>query len=173
MLQDRVSVLPVLIARRKSGNGRHSFSLPLVYETPSYEPEQAAPSTVSTPQPPPLVLTPELVDALRAALAQVTVSEEPQQPQALPYPQGEQQANKDEQRANTAQEATAACDHEQLTNESEQVANNYERVKAYLAAHTQATDRAIAEALTISTSTANKWRKQIERASVEGECREQ
>ncbi len=77
-----------------------------------YEPEQAAPSTVSTPQPPPLVLTPELVEALRAALAQVTVSEEPQQPQALPYPQGEQQTNKDEQRANTAQEATAACDHD-------------------------------------------------------------
>jgi hypothetical protein len=135
-----------------------------------HEPEQAAPSTVSTPQPPPLVLTPELVDALRAALAQVTVSEEPQ---ALPSPQGEQQANKDEQRANTAQEATASCDHEQATNESEQQANNYERVKAYLATHPHATDRAIADALTISTSTANKWRKRIERASVEDECRAQ
>ena len=138
-----------------------------------HEPEQAAPSTVSTPQPPPLVLTPGLVDALRAALAQVTVSEEPQQPQTLPSPQGEQQVNKDEQRANTAQEATAAYDHEQLTNESEQGANNYERVKAYLAAHPLVTDRAIADALTISTSTANKWRKRIERASVEGEYRAQ
>lgn len=108
-------------------------------------------------------MTPELVNALHAALAQVTVSEEPQPPQVLPSPQGEQ-------RANTAQGATAACDHEQLTNESEQGADNYERVKAYLAAHPQATDRAIADALMISTCTANKWRKRIERANVEGEC---
>ncbi len=157
-----------------------------------HEPEQAAPSTVSIPQPPPLVLTPELVNALRAALAQVTVSyqirlhcvclgsgkgkprhyissrnqqdlisEEPQPPQVLPSPQGEQQASKGEQRANTAQEATAACGREQATNEGEQETNNYERVKAYLAIHPQATDRVIADALTISTSTANKWRKRI------------
>ena len=127
------------------------------------EPEQTTPAAGS---PVPLVLTPELVDALRAALAQVTISEEPQAPQALPSPQGEQQAN-------TAQEATASCDHEQATNESEQQANNYERVKAYLATHPHATDRALADALTISTSTANKWRKRIERTSVEDECRAQ
>ncbi len=101
------------------------------------------------PQLTPLVLTPELLEALRAALAQVTVSAEPQAPEALPSPRGEQQAN-------FAQEAIAVRDHEQE-------ANNYERVKAYLATHPQATDRAIADALTISTSTANKWRKRIER----------
>ena len=73
---------------------------------------------------------------------------------------------------NTAQEVTAARDHEQTTGESEQRANNYERVKAYLATHREATDRDIADALTISTSSENKWRKRIERASREGDCRE-
>ena len=111
-----------------------------------HEPDR---TKVPAPQPTPLVLTPELLEALRATLAQVTVSAEPQAPEALPSPQGEQQAN-------FAQEAIAVRDHEQE-------ANNYERVKAYLATHPQATDRAIADALTISTSTANKWRKRIER----------
>lgn len=129
------------------------------------EPDQTPPVEGSELQPAPLVLTSELVDALRAALAQVTISEEPQASQALPSPQGEQQAN-------TLQEATAACNYEQETNESEQEANNYERVKAYLATHPQTTDRALADALTISASTANKWRKRIERASVQGERRE-
>ena len=137
------------------------------------EPEQSAPATAPTSQMAPLVLTPELVDALRAALAQVTISEEPQPSQALPSPQCGQQANRDELRANTAQRATAACDYERTIHESEQGANNHERVKAYLATHPQATDRAIADALTISTSTANKWRKRIERASVGDESREQ
>src|SRR5258708_35738957 len=105
--------------------------------------------------------------------AQVTISEEPQTSQALPSPQSERQANKDEQGANTAQGAIAACDYEQETNGGEQEANNYERVKAYLATHPQATDRALADDLTISTSTANKWRNRIGRASVEDECREQ
>jgi hypothetical protein len=101
------------------------------------EPEQP------TPQLAPLVLTPELVDALRAALAQVTVSEEPEVPQALPSPQGEQ-------RANTAQENLGERD-------DEQGANNYERVKAYLTGHPEAKVRDVAKALTISVSTANKW----------------
>ncbi len=107
------------------------------------EPEQTAPIAASAPQPAPLVLAPELVEVLRAALAHVAVSEDPQTPQALPSPQGEQRAN------------------------------NYERVKTYLTAHPQATDRAIADALTISASTANKWRKRIERENLEGERREQ
>ncbi len=130
------------------------------------EPDQAISAAIPTPQQAPLVLMPELVDALRAALAQVTILEEPPTAQALPSPQAER-------RANTAQEATAACDYKQATNGGEQEANNYERVKAYLATHPQATDRALADALTISTSTANKWRKRIGRASVEDECREQ
>ena len=137
------------------------------------EPDQTTLAAVLTAQPAPLALTPELVDALRAALAHLTILEEPQPSQALPSPQGEQQADKSEQRANTAQEAAIACDHEQATNGSKQEANNYERVKAYLATHPHATDRALADALTISTSTANKWRKRIGRASVEDESREQ
>ena len=100
----------------------------------------------------------ELVDALRTALAQVTVSEEPETQQALPSPQGERRASEGGHRENTAQEAPARCDYERE-------ANNYERVKEDLATHPQATDRAIADALTISASTANKWRKRIERAS--------
>jgi len=40
------------------------------------EPEQSAPVVASAPQLAPLFLTPELIDALRAALAQVTVSQE-------------------------------------------------------------------------------------------------
>jgi len=126
------------------------------------EPEQPATAAASAPQLAPLILTPELVDALRAALAQVTVSEKPETQQALPSPQGERRASEGRHRKNTAQEAPARCDHERE-------ANNYERVKAYLATHPQATDRATADALTISASTANKWRKRIERASGEGE----
>jgi hypothetical protein len=138
-----------------------------------HEQDRATPVAVHAPQPTPLVLTPELLDSLRAALAQVTISEAPSTSQALPSPRGEQQANKDEQRANTAQEVAAACDYAQATDEGKQEMNNYERVKAYLAIHPQATDRAIADALTISTSTANKWRKRIERAGVPGERCEQ
>ena len=104
-------------------------------------------------------LTPELVDVLRAALAQITISEETQQ--ALLAPQSEQKAN-------IAQEAVLEDDHEQNVNDDEQTggeykqeANNCERVKAHLAIHPNATDRDIAEALAISTSTANKWKKRI------------
>jgi hypothetical protein len=122
------------------------------------EPEQSAPAAVPAPQPTPLVLTPELVDALRAALAQVIVSEKPLQPQALPYPQGEQQEDKDEQRANIAQEVTGDGDNEPA-------AHNYERVKAYLAVHPDAKVREVAEVLEISVSTANKWM-----IRVRGEC---
>lgn len=49
------------------------------------KPEQGAPTAGTSLQSTPLVLPPELVDALRAALAQVTVSEEPQVQQALPF----------------------------------------------------------------------------------------
>jgi len=135
-----------------------------------HEPVHTAPTQVSTPQPTQLVLTPELIDALRAALTQVTVSEEPQAPQALPAPQSEQRANmgacEGEQEANTAQEVPAVHDHEQE-------ANNFERVKAYLARHPEATDREVADALTMSTSTANKWRKRVKQASFQSEHCEQ
>jgi hypothetical protein len=70
------------------------------------ESEQPAPNAVPALQPAPLVLTPELVDALRAALAQVTVAEEPPMQQALPSAQNEQ-------RTNTTQETSAGYNHEQ------------------------------------------------------------
>ena len=134
--------------------------------------ESADPTTaqVSAPQPTQLVLTPELVDALRAALAQVTVSEESLSLEALPSPQDEQKANtkacEGEQETNTAQQALAGQGYEQE-------ANNFERVNAYLARHSEATDRQIAEALMMSTSTANKWRKRVKQADVQSECGEQ
>jgi hypothetical protein len=108
--------------------------------------------------PAPLVVTPELLDAFRALLAQTTFSEEAPTPYALPSLQCEQEANKGEQRANILQEATGECIDEQVT-------NNYERVKAYLARHPDAKVRDVAEALTISVSTANKWMIRIR-----GEC---
>ena len=114
------------------------------------EPEQSAPAAVPAPQPTPLVLTPELVDALRVALAQVTISEKPEMPQALPSPQSDQWTSEGEHQINTAQEAPATCDQEQG-------ASNYERVKAYLAGHPEAKVRDVAEGLKISISTANKW----------------
>ncbi len=132
-----------------------------------HEPYEASPVAVSTQQPSPLVLTPELVDSLRAALAHLTITEERSDTQqVLLSPQGGQGTSKDEQRANVAWEANPAPDREQG-------ANNAERVKAYLAAYPRATDRAIADALGISPSTANKWRKRIKRASAEGKHCEQ
>lgn len=121
------------------------------------EPEQATANGASVLQPTPLVFTPELVDALRAALAQVTVSEEPEIQQALP-------SAPNEQGTNTPQENITGESHEQEEAKKEQQGNNYERVKAYLAIYPKATDRDIAEALTMSTSTANKWRRRIQDA---------
>jgi hypothetical protein len=99
----------------------------------------------------------------------VTVSEEALPLEALPSPQSEQKANtkacEGEQETNTAQQAPTGHNHEQE-------ANNFERVKAYLARHPEATDHRIAEALTMSTSTANKWRKRV-KETVESECREE
>src|SRR6266568_415879 len=113
--------------------------------------ERAEPETpVSQPLPPSpsLVVTPELVDALRALLAQTTVSAgEENSLQALPSPQREQGAN-------AIQEATA-------DNEDGYGAKNYERVKTYLARHAEAKVRDVAAALTISTSTASKWMTRI------------
>jgi len=98
--------------------------------------------------PVPLVVTPELLDALQALLTQTIVSaEEVSTLQALPSPQSEQ-------RTRTAQELTAA-------NKDEHEINNYERVKAYLVTHPEAKVRDVATALTISTSTANKWMTRI------------
>ena len=112
-----------------------------------HEPDQTTPAAVPAPQLTPLVFTPELVEALRAALAQVTVSAEPQTLEALPSPH-------DEQRPDIVQEAVAAGDREQEV-------NNYERVRIYLAEHSDAKVREVADALSISTSTASKWMGRI------------
>ncbi len=55
-----------------------------------------------------------------------------------------------EDKANTAQEAS-------IEGEDEQGTNKGERVKADLLLHTGAKVREVAEALSISVSTANKW----------------
>jgi hypothetical protein len=44
--------------------------------------------------------------------------------------------------------------------------NNYERVKTYLALHAGAKVREVAEALTISVSTVQKWMVRIKRAGL-------
>jgi len=126
------------------------------------ETEQTAPIVASASQLAPLILTPELVDALRAALAQVTVSEEPETPQSLPSPQGERQTSEGGHRTNAVQESRGESD-------DEQGANNYGRVKAYLAGHPNAKVREVAEALTISISTANKWMIRIRSECLLGE----
>jgi len=56
-----------------------------------------------------------------------------------------------------------------LLTEGEQGANNYERVKAYMLAHPEAKVREVAEALSISTSTANKWMRKVVGKSEQGE----
>jgi hypothetical protein len=118
------------------------------------ERSEAKQEALPAPPPAPLVVTPELLDALRTVLAQTTVSEEATMPYALPSPQGEQEANKGEPRANVSQKATGASGNEQ-------VVNNYERVKGHLTVYPDAKVRDVAEALTISVSTANKWMVRI------------
>jgi hypothetical protein len=102
----------------------------------------ATPITQPAPAVSGLPLTPEVLETLRALLAKTTVSEEANV-QALLLNQGEQ-------RTNMTQEASTV-------DEDEQVANNGERVKAYILLHPEAKVREVAEALSISVSTANKW----------------
>ena len=87
-----------------------------------------------------LVLSSELVDALRVALAQVRVTEEGQV-SALTVLQAEQ--------ANPSEE------------ESKQETTPYERVKAYLVRSPEASVREIADTLVMSPSTAHKWRNRV------------
>lgn len=85
-----------------------------------------------------------------------------EQQQALPSPQSEQKTN-------AARQARAEHDQEQDINEGEQEANNYERVRAYLVRYPEAKDRDIAGALTMSTSTAYKWRKRVQEGRLQSE----
>jgi hypothetical protein len=91
-------------------------------------------------------VTPELLNELRMLLTQTTVTEEANT-QTLLLPEGEQSTN-------TAQEASAA-------DEDEPGANNGERVRAYLVLHPDSKVREVAEALSISVSTANKWMSRV------------
>ena len=87
------------------------------------------------PQTPTSLITSELLDASRALLQQTTLSEEQA---GVPLLLTEGQAHVEEGE------------------------NNGERVKAYLADHPKATLREIAEALTISVTTARKWRSRVQ-----------
>jgi hypothetical protein len=86
------------------------------------------------PQSPASLITPELLDALRTSLQQTSISEE-QAGAPLLLTVGQTQ---------------------------EEGENNGERVKAYLADHPKATLREIAGALTISVTTARKWRSRVQ-----------
>lgn len=97
-------------------------------------------------QPAPLIITPDLVETLQVLLSQTTVSEEANNEQLL-LPEGEQSTN-------TAQEASA-------TDEDGPGANNGERVRAYLVLHPDAKVREVADTLSISVSTANKWMSRV------------
>src|SRR5438270_223520 len=94
----------------------------------------------------PFIITPELVETLRLLLAQTTVTEDTNK-EPLLLSQGEQPAN-------TAQEASS-------NDEDEQGTNNGQRVKAYLLLHPDAKVREVADALSISVSTANKWMSRV------------
>jgi len=100
------------------------------------------PAESNQQQPAPPIVTPELVETLRSLLTQTTVSEAANSP-TLFLPEGEQEAN-------TPQEASGAGEGEQGT-------SNAQRVKAYLLLHPDAKVREVADALSISVSTANKW----------------
>lgn len=81
-----------------------------------------------------LVITPDLIETLRQMLTQTTVTEEQAQPPLLLTEGQNQQAGE----------------------------TNGERVKAYLLDHPKAPLREIAEALTISITTARKWRGRVQ-----------
>ena len=115
------------------------------------EEELPAPAQVIVQQPQ-FVLTPEMIDQLRQLLMPTTVEEEVHQ-EALPSPKEEH--------------AEILPPLEEHSEEKLEV-NNYERVKSYLAEHPKATLHEIAGALTISVTTANKWRTRILAESTQG-----
>jgi hypothetical protein len=111
---------------------------------------------IAPPQPEPIqspaptiMLTPEIVETLRALLAQTTISEEEHAQQALPMPE-------DHYEEQEVTEATTRKKEKPITEDVAQFPN-YERVKAYLAEHPDAKVREVAEVLSMSVSTASKW----------------
>ena len=108
-------------------------------------PQEELPAPAQVIEQPQFVLTPEVIDQLRQLLMPTTVEEGVHQ-EALPSPKEEQ--------AETIPPEDAAT-------EAKLEVNNRERVQAYLAEHPKATLHEIAGALTISVTTANKWRTRI------------
>jgi len=108
-------------------------------------PQEEPPAPAQVIEQPQFVLTPEMIDQLRQLLRHTTVEEEVRQ-EALPSPK-------------EAQAETMSP--EDAHKEAKLEVNNYERVKSYLADHPKATLHEIAGALTISVTTANKWRGRI------------
>ncbi len=108
-------------------------------------PQEEPPAPAQVVEQPSFVLTPEMLDQLRQLLMPTTVEEEVRQ-EALPSPE--------EAQAET-------IPPEDAPTEAKLAVNNYERVKSYLVDHPKATLHEIAGALTISVTTANKWRGKI------------
>jgi hypothetical protein len=106
-----------------------------------------SPDSTATQPAPSMILTPELIETVRALIAQTTVSEETPNTPTLPSP-GCQQGQDNPQEA-------------EERGEGEQGVNNYERVKVYVATYPNAKVRDVAEALSISVSTANKWMNRV------------
>ncbi len=115
-------------------------------------PQEEPPAPAQVIEQPPFVLTPEMIDQLRQLLMPTTVEEEVRQ-EALPSPEKEQ---------------IETISPEDAATEAKLEVNNYERVKSYLADHPKATLHEIAGALTISVTTANKWRGKIRAESNQG-----
>jgi len=115
-----------------------------------------------TPLAAPVTVTPELLDALQLLLAQHTPTTSAVTPNASPSSEGEQETNQGEQGTNSAQATIGE-------GETEQAANNYERVKAYMAHYPDAKVRDVADALAISVSTANKWMNRVKGNCERGE----
>jgi hypothetical protein len=101
-------------------------------------PQEEPPAPAQVIEQPQFVLTPEMIDQLRQLLMHTTVEEEVRQ-EALPSPK-------------EAQAETISP--EDATTEARLEVNNYERVKSYLVEHPKAPLHEIAEALTISVTTA-------------------
>ncbi len=118
------------------------------------QPEQITPPVLS------LILTPELVATLRALLAQTTVSEESPARQALPMLE-------DHHKEQEGPEATTRTKEKPAIEDTTQ-SPNFERVKNYLAEHPDAKVREVAQTLSMSTSTANKWMSRMREKN--GQC---
>ena len=128
---DREAISIIMCFRCAAGVGYSILVRMLSYKGLTINQEPKLPQPAQTA---PFVLTPELVETLRSLLSQsqTTVTEEREDTPLL-ITDGQEETNND----------------------------NGQRVRAYLGEHPKATLREIADALTISVTTANKWRTRI------------